>query len=87
MVSVSVPGMYGLGNPSAQAARRPWTGSLPQERFKGAFFLWRNRVVTTSPRQQGQALKTARCPNDQGQCWACPMGWARYCQVVVCLAA
>jgi hypothetical protein len=43
MVSVSVPGMYGWGNPSFPAARRPWIVSIPQERFRGAFFMAKPR--------------------------------------------
>jgi hypothetical protein len=56
MVSVSVPGMYGWGNPPAQLPGV--LGSSPYHRSGlGAPFLWGNRVVPTSPRQQGQGTQ------------------------------
>jgi hypothetical protein len=53
MVSVSVPGMYGWGNPSSQLPGV--LGSSPYHRsgLGAPFFVWGNRVGTTSPRQQG----------------------------------
>jgi hypothetical protein len=84
MVSVSVPGMYGWGNPSGPAARRPWIVSLPQERFRGAFFCGKTALFRPPLVNKDTAFQTARCPNDQGQCGACPLGLDRCCQTVVC---
>jgi hypothetical protein len=83
MVSVSVPGMYGWGNPSFQLLGA--LGSSPDHRRGlGALFLWATASLRHPLVNKDKAPKTARCSNDQGQCWACPMGWARCCQVAGC---
>jgi hypothetical protein len=52
MVLISVPDMYGWGNPSAQLPGV--LGSSPSHRSGlGASFFVGNHPVTTSPRQQG----------------------------------
>jgi hypothetical protein len=73
-----------LGQSFFPAARRPWIGSIPQERFRGAFFCGETASFRPPLVNKDKALQTARCPKDQGQCWAGPMGWDRCCQAVVC---
>jgi hypothetical protein len=54
MASISIIGMPNRGNPYSQLpGRRPWIVSIPQERFRDAFFCGEITDITTSPRQQG----------------------------------